>query len=97
MLYDPKWSEAKTRVPSLDDFIAWLESKDPEARYNFYCMKGECLVGQYMADIGIPWTYRVYSETTAKIYEGTPGGVASRAPWTFGAALLRARAARSSL
>ena len=47
MLYNPKWST----TPSLDGFIAWLETKDPSETYNWgNC--NECAAGQYAKAIG---------------------------------------------
>jgi hypothetical protein len=51
MLYDPKW-EVKAK-PSLAGFIAWLETKDPKARYNYMDCTGLCPVDQYFTSIGI--------------------------------------------
>jgi hypothetical protein len=52
MLYDPRW-EVKTKKPSLAGFIAWLETKNPRARYNFMDCYGLCPVDQYFTSIGI--------------------------------------------
>jgi hypothetical protein len=51
MLYDPRW-EVKTK-PSLAGFIAWLETKNPKARYNYMNIEGLCPVDQYFTSIGI--------------------------------------------
>ena len=49
MLYNPKW-EIKTQ-PSLEGFIAWLETKNPDETYHW--PRGtECAVGQYATSIG---------------------------------------------
>lgn len=100
MLYDPKW-EIDTK-PSLQSFVAWLETKDPEARYSFYECEGRCLVGQYMEFLGIPWTgapihpngnwdRSSYKATAVAIFGPGPWTVHVRKPHTFGAALNRAR------
>ncbi len=52
MLYDRRW-DAKTREPSLAGFIAWLETKDPKARYDYMNCDGLCPVDQYFVSIGI--------------------------------------------
>lgn len=96
MLYDPKWESPAVKVtePSPADFIAWLETKNPEGRYDFDDCNGLCLVGQYMAHHGKRWrdsTYRDYCEVVGGngVWFSVP--VAISEPHTFGAALERAR------
>lgn len=96
MFYNPKWN-----VPSMANFIAWLETKDPRQKYDFKDCQGGCLIGQYMSEKGIPW-----GETPNKPqahWGGTAYNKVARAifgrgvvltpiierPWTFGAALKR--------
>jgi hypothetical protein len=82
MLYDPKW-EVKADPLSLESLIAWLETKDPASTYDFCDLRGNCLVDQWCRPLG-----RSYSELPDKIRR-----IAYATPWTFGAALKRARAA----
>ncbi len=100
MLYDPKW-EINTK-PSLQGFIAWLETKDPRGRYSFLECEGRCLIGQYMEFLGIPWTgapatpngdwrSSSYKTVATAIFGAGPWTVHPSGPHTFGAALKRAR------
>jgi hypothetical protein len=53
MLYREQWTK-----PSLEDFIAWLEMKDPEEEYQWSNMQ-TCACGQYAASIGVEeWNKR---------------------------------------
>lgn len=101
MLYDPEWEK-----PSLASFVGWLETKDPKQRYDFNNCQGECLVGQYMASIGIEWGEAPsgasrgdwggtnYIKVARAIFgHSNPFNVLITRPWTFGAALARAREA----
>ncbi len=59
MLYNRAWkkehvNEAKPKI-CLNDFIAWLETKDPTETYNYQDRTGQCCLGQYMAARGIEW------------------------------------------
>lgn len=106
MLYDPKWEMPVKIEPSLAHFIAWLETKDPKAKYSFWECEGRCLLGQYMAEIGIPWTgapdsaagdwgKSSFARTARQIFGDGPNvrfNVLSQRPNTFGGALKRARA-----
>jgi hypothetical protein len=97
MLYDPKWN-APADVLSLEGLVAWLETKDPRARYDYDLCNGKCLYGQYMAHHEISWQ----KSGACGAYLGGHDRrnfcnlvyqtVASELPWTFGAALKRARA-----
>lgn len=95
MLYNLKWGS-----PSLASFIAWLETKPSSEHYDFGDCKGGCLLGQYMAFIGIPWgkaspltwVDTPYFKTAEQVFgplDNFP--VLHSRPWTFGAALARAR------
>ena len=48
MLFNPTW--AKTL--SLEGFIAWLETKDPEERYDWLSFN-TCACGQYLRSLGL--------------------------------------------
>lgn len=53
MLYNPDWR----KNISLADFICWLETKDPNEAYDYQNRKGDCCLGQYMKDRGVPWSF----------------------------------------
>ncbi len=97
MLYDPKWAK-----PSMESFIAWLATKPPRARYDFNNCQGECLLGQYMAAMGIEWGKtpdQVSGSWAGTNYIATGKAIFGRdgfhilgdKPWTFGSALKRAK------
>jgi hypothetical protein len=105
MLYDRRWEKkAKTKrpKPSLRGLIAWLETKDPDEGYEFFDCEGACLVGQYMASLGVTLTYgppkHTYMKACAAIFggNGNDASVAIEHPRTFGGALRRARALQSN-
>ena len=103
MLYNTKW-ETKTDPLTMESLIAWLETKNPVKTYNFDDCSGGCLYGLYMKHHGINWADsgargvgNSYPKATLErnefchlVYDL----VAREQPWTFGAALERARAAR---
>lgn len=98
MLYDPKWEAPAVKADhttlTLADFIAWLETQNPNQSYN-WLSPCNCVVGQFL---------------TATTGNRNPGGmchydklfggllpyyeIAGTAPYTFGAALERAKAAQ---
>jgi len=99
MLYDPKWAKPEVKADpfSLSGLVAWLEQQPKRRRYNYWNCEGKCLYGLYMASHGIAW-----SESGGNKGDAHPRGrfcsivydrVASSTPYTFGAALKRARAA----
>jgi hypothetical protein len=99
MLFDPKW-EVKADPFSLLDFISWLETKSPGARYDFDNCQGECLMGQYMAARGRDWVYgpidckTPYWQSCLEVFDGDVSDgahVLAGYPRTFGGALERAR------
>lgn len=101
MLFDPKWNK-----PSLDSLIAWLETKNPTESYNFQDCNGKCLIGQYMASIGVDWGYyplgsaSPYAQMLEKLSRASghrfQNAVAWNLPRTFGAALARAKAFKAN-
>lgn len=97
MLYDPKWEKTETKVahPSLAGLIAWLETRPPEGEYNFDDCDGACLVSLYGASFKPDWNHsRDYMDACEVIFGNAMlVGPACETPWTFGAALARARAA----
>jgi hypothetical protein len=99
MLYDKRWDqETKTKTPSLDGLIAWLETKDPSEKYDWGNCDGACLVHQYLTSCGIrqrDWS-SFYFKTQSPLGDDQPTCIAFQSPHTFGAALSRARAVRDS-
>lgn len=96
MLYDPKW-EVKADPLSMEGLIAWLEKQPAAKRYNYNNCQGKCLYGQYMAAHGVVWEESGATENRTARGEFCSlvyGTVASCRPWTFGAALKRARAVK---
>jgi len=98
MLYDPKWEvEVKADPLTLDSLIAWLERMPAGDSYDYENCLGQCLYGLYMASHGVKWKDSGGSDGGGKergkfcalVYRE----VASQTPWTFGAALDRAREA----
>lgn len=78
----------KPEVFSLPGLIAWLETQDPQQRYEYENCEGRCLIGQYLAARGVPWGWRSYD---AFVDADARMRIANRRPMTFGAALSRAR------
>jgi hypothetical protein len=105
MLYDPKWEAKQKQKPSLTGLIAWLETQNPRGTYDFANCRGECLIGQYMAYLGIPWgaspvsmigpgnawTKTAYWKVCAAIFPALNFSALSESPWTYGGALRRMR------
>lgn len=99
MLYNKNW-DAKTVTSdpfTLESLIAWLEKQPADQGYEWHNCDGGCLIGLYGAYHGFSWRQMIDCpggdpENTpyAKL---TPGGLAAAHPRTFGAALIRARAA----
>ena|SRR5689334_22224193 len=103
MLYDPKWEIQTTIEPiSLVAFIAWLETKNPGQEYNYMNCSGACLIDQYGDSFGLKHLAS-HGSHLEKIFGGPMWRgyhyVCGDTPWTFGAALERARnlAAKSAL
>jgi hypothetical protein len=94
---EQQFTETKPDVFSLDGLIAWLEKQPGEREYD-YCSSPDCLLTRYFASHGVDHTPPTPGKlTTSCIYGGrsiynSPMHTAARhAPWTFGAALQRAR------
>lgn len=101
MLYDKRW-DVQTDMYSLASLIAWLEQQPAEESY-CYADNGKCLLGQYFSEksgklvlvgsndvcfaLDKPdhWSKDVY-------FSRYFGLIACGRPWTFGAALARAKA-----
>lgn len=84
MLYDPKWETETKAKPSLAGLIAWLETKNPRARYQWH---RNCVIHQYLDAMGFE-----YSSDSYFALEGEDA-IALQRPHTFGALAERARAA----
>lgn len=52
MLNNPNWGKTEADI-SLDDFIGWLETKDPNEAYCFDDASA-CAITQYAASRGVP-------------------------------------------
>lgn len=94
MLFDPKWKQKTVVTPlSLAGFIAWLETQPPATEYEWMNCAGGCLFDQYGASIGHEHIAADWG--SIKQVFGPPGNysrICGKAPYTFGAALTRARA-----
>jgi hypothetical protein len=84
--------------PSLSGLIAWLETKNPAEEYEYYHCHGACLIGQYVNAIGWRWGEYRGSDGSGRGQRWwvAPEQEAIRNmsagwPYTFGAALERAR------
>jgi len=94
MLYDPNWQKPKVAdVFSLESLIAWLETKDPAAHYDFNNCEGACLLDQYADAMGLPDVFGRYSRLNEAFDYSSGHRIAVERPRTFGAALARARKA----
>lgn len=99
MLYNPDW---KTDVFTLEGLIEWLEKQPAGEGYNYSNCAGGCMYGLYTASRGIQW-----EKSGASTFDGSYpkerdvfcslvyDRVAGLLPWTFGAALERARKCQS--
>lgn len=105
MLYDKRWdkqTETKADPLSLESLISWLEKQPASKTYDYENCRGKCLYGQYMASHGIRWSEsgacgrHSSTQERAEFCDLVYAACASEAPWTFGAALARAREALSS-
>lgn len=94
MLYDPKW-EDKLKEPSLAGLAAWLETQDPATVYNWLSTK-DCLMCRYARSIGMTIHgaggsyWRMPDQSKVEWPKGSTN-VARHEPFTYGAALQRAR------
>lgn len=109
MLYNPKWLDetkpvTKPDVFSLESLIAWLEKQPANKAYDYENCEGKCLYGLYAASYGIAWKasggagahYPGSSVERSRFCDLVYATTANPFPWTFGAALARARSALSS-
>ena len=83
---------------SLKSLIAWLEKQPADRAYEFYDCDA-CLIAEYLRAVK---GWETPANHTSSYVTGFFGsmeeyhGVAARWPWTFGAALERARALESA-
>jgi hypothetical protein len=77
---------------SLLSIIAWLQTKDPDEHYPFCNTDGKCLFSQYLVSLG--YSQEPTSDPVFALWRMMHvhfGYVAQELPWTFGAALERAK------
>jgi hypothetical protein len=88
-------SERKAE-PTLPGFIAWLESKDPNEKYNWPNSE-KCACGQYARSLGVEdWRSDDKWSKFNMLARGKPVFCDSeREEWTFGKCLDRAKKAGS--
>lgn len=108
MPFDPNLEPVETKpaietnphpVFSLDGLIWWLERQPGEDTYDWTDCSGACAIGLYFRDSGIKWSAANYREMIPIIIgrDGrTNSSVLLSRPWTFGAALSRAKALRAA-
>jgi hypothetical protein len=86
---------AKPDIYALPTLIAWLEAKPAGEVYNYHNCHGACLLGQYLEANGIRWhghaSGNIHPYCELDRQTGWQKLAAAR-PWTFGAALARAKA-----
>lgn len=94
MLYDKKWdTKTEPAVLSIEGLITWLEKQPPDIRYDWKNCRGECLIGRYLEAVTGTYKHIFFSD----VFKGQGlrhdayGEVACEKPWTYGAALRRAR------
>lgn len=88
-------TETKPDVFSLEGLIAWLEKQPEETTYVWHNCRGGCLIGMYFTALGIQ--NKIFRPAYADLFyprfpDGSYHRVCMTTPWTFGAALSRARA-----
>lgn len=72
------------------DFAAWLETKNPDEKYNFSDGCGSCLMGQYMASKGVAWDFGHYASYVYNVLDDHVD-ILSADPQTMGGALARVK------
>lgn len=86
---------AKADPQSLAGFIAWLETKSVAEEYNWWSTVN-CVVGQYRSYVRAHGGFTGVTPLLDILGDGYYE-ISRPLPWTFGAALLRARAYRDSV
>lgn len=96
--FTPAPVEEKHDVFSLEGLIAWLETQPPETEYDFRDIL-DCLLCRYGRAAGLNVhsaggsdIVRYRQDGSTERSAGFAKDVASDLPWTYGAALTRARA-----
>ncbi len=72
---------------SVTGLIAWLETQDPETEYDFGDVLGNCLIARYARAMGTN-----FPVLHGHFFDNENLGLACSRPWTYGAALARAKA-----
>lgn len=97
MLFNPSWrkTEEKQRVFTLARLAQWLETKPADESYDWHDVFG-CVLCQFLHEVGgyeDPAGDVAFGPSTISDW-GDEGyyQICGEAPWTFGAALERARA-----
>lgn len=101
MFFDPTCKpEVRADPFTLESLIAWLEKQSPHTRYNWHNCDGKCLIAVYGFAMGIdrldadcPGIDKIFGEGENSKYAEVCGTL----PFTYGAALDRARAAASRI
>ena len=99
MLYNKDWDVKTKDLFTLDNLIAWLETKDPTEVYSFH-WPDSCLLGQWARNVDASaFNMRIEGSFVYKVNEEPINlreydNIACYEPWTFGAALQRAKALR---
>ena len=96
MLYDPKWEQKTKADPSFDGFIRWLEQQPADGCYD-YRNPGCCCLQRYGKSIG-HGTLSAFDALHITVLgpDGEHNHVVKSRPWTYGAALARARKLRDA-
>lgn len=90
MLYNPKGGQqTKADLLKIETIISWLEQQPAHQTYDYHAMCGRCLFGQYFTVHGVDWVDGYFDLINIDTY--LPSKIAGELPWTFGAALERAR------
>ena len=84
MLAREQWDK-----PSFGDFIAWLETKPPDEKYE-WMESSRCAGGQYFLSVGKPW----YDAALTPLWM-VINSLAYYEPRTFGGLLIRALRAKA--
>lgn len=100
MLYDKRWDKpVKADTFSVAGLIAWLETQSPEQEYNWSDIDGCVLCNYLRAVTGVSRPAGTYwVNKTGGLGRNTLGPdwgyweICQTLPWTYGAALTRARA-----
>lgn len=85
----------KHDVFSLHGLVAWLGQQETQARYDFDNCRGACLLSQYLKASGAHYfgdgQYYDLCQALGRGNSSDGQAIASNEPWTYGAALSRAR------